>query len=75
MLFKENFGINKESNSIINLTMLQKDYNIYNGRTFINVKITSLMFGYYLGEFIFTRKIGKIHNVQKKKGGKGIKKS
>jgi small subunit ribosomal protein S19 len=38
--------------------------NIYNGKTFINIKITEKMVGYKFGEFINTR---KKHLYKKKK--------
>jgi small subunit ribosomal protein S19 len=38
--------------------------NIYNGKTFINIKITEKMIGYKFGEFINTR---KKHIYKKKK--------
>nr|WVH37061.1 ribosomal protein S19 [Meteora sporadica]WVH37091.1 ribosomal protein S19 [Meteora sporadica] len=40
---------------------------IYNGRKFNYVHITENMVGHKFGEFSSTRKLGKIHNVSKKK--------
>jgi small subunit ribosomal protein S19 len=39
-------------------------YNIYNGKTFINIKVTKDMIGYKFGEFINTK---KRHIYKKKK--------
>jgi small subunit ribosomal protein S19 len=51
-----------------NLTILPEYINylisIYNGKTFINLKITDKMIGYKFGEFITTR---KKHIYKKKK--------
>lgn len=33
-----------------------KQFNVYNGRVFVSVKVTSLMIGHKLGEFVPTRK-------------------
>ena len=46
-------------------------YNIYNGKTFIKIKITSDMVGYKFGEFINTR---KRYIYKKKKKNKWVKK-
>jgi len=34
-----------------------KHFNVHNGRTFIPIKVTSLMIGHKLGEFVPTRKV------------------
>jgi small subunit ribosomal protein S19 len=40
---------------------------VYTGRKYINVYINEKMVGHKLGEFAFTRKIGKIHQKKDKK--------
>ncbi len=54
-----------------NLVIMPKDidvnYNIYNGKTFIKLKITKEMLGYKFGEFINTRKKNIYKKVKKKK--------
>jgi small subunit ribosomal protein S19 len=44
-------------NSIITEEFLDKTVLIYNGKSFISVKITREKLGYKFGEFSFTRKI------------------
>ncbi len=40
---------------------------VYTGRTYNNVYIEEKMVGHKLGEFSFTRKLGKIHDKKNKK--------
>jgi small subunit ribosomal protein S19 len=60
--FKVNLKNNKKINKIYNksLTILPEYVNnffsIYNGKAFINLKITNNMIGYKFGEFIYTKK-------------------
>ena len=53
-----------------NLVIMPQDidvnYNIYNGKTFIKLKITKDMLGYKFGEFINTKK-KNIYKKEKKK--------
>lgn len=46
---------------------------VYNGHVYNNVYIDEKMVGHKLGEFSFTRKLGRIHEKKGKKG-KSIKK-
>jgi ribosomal protein S19 len=54
-----------------NLVIMPKDidinYNIYNGKTFIKLKITKDMLGYKFGEFINTKKRNIYIKKKKKK--------
>ena len=43
---------------------------VYTGRVYNNVYIDEKMVGYKLGEFSFTRKLGRIHEKKSKKGKK-----
>ena len=36
--------------------MVDKTIGIYNGKEYVNIKVTSEMLGHYLGEFALTRK-------------------
>jgi small subunit ribosomal protein S19 len=40
---------------------------VYTGRKYINVYINEKMIGHKLGEFAFTRRIGRIHQKKEKK--------
>lgn len=51
-------------NLIILPEYINRFINIYNGKTFINIKITEKMIGYKFGNFIHTR---KKHIYKKKK--------
>ena len=48
-------------------------FEVYNGRVYNNVYVEEKMVGHKLGEFSFTRKLGRIHEKKNKKG-KVIKK-
>lgn len=54
-----------------NLVIMPQDidvnYNIYNGKTFIKLKITKDMLGYKFGEFINTKKKNIYKKAKKKK--------
>ena len=60
--FKANLIKHKQWKKIFNknLTILPEYnnhfVNIYNGKTFINIKIKEQMIGFKFGEFIYTRK-------------------
>ncbi len=43
-------------NSVVSESFLNKNVNIYNGKTFIKMKVAREHFGYKFGEFSFTRK-------------------
>ena len=43
---------------------------VYNGKKYNNVYIEESMIGHKLGEFSFTRKLGRIHEKKNKKGKK-----
>lgn len=45
----------KQKNIFINLKMLNYNFWVYNGHTFINIKLIEDMINYRLGEFILTR--------------------
>ena len=66
--------LNLNKNSIILPYIVGQKISIYNGKNFIDLKITDKMVGFKLGNFVFTRKVGKIHNLSKKKGSKGFSK-
>ena len=44
-----------------------KEVYVYNGRLFYKFKILSKYIGYRIGQFIFTKKIGKNIHMKKKK--------
>ena len=46
--------------SFIGITLI-----VHNGRRYKNVFITENMIGHKLGEFVYTRKVGKIHTLNK----------
>jgi len=54
-------------NQVIMPKDIDVNYNIYNGKTFIKLKITKEMLGYKFGEFINTRKKNIYKKVKKKK--------
>lgn len=43
-------------------------FEVYNGRVYNNVYVEEKMVGHKLGEFSFTRKLGRIHEKKNKKG-------
>lgn len=43
-------------------------FKVYNGHVYSNVYIDEKMVGHKLGEFSFTRKLGRIHEKKGKKG-------
>jgi len=43
-------------------------FEVYNGRVYNNVYVEEKMVGHKLGEFSFTRKLGRIHKKKNKKG-------
>jgi small subunit ribosomal protein S19 len=47
--------------------------SVYNGRTYNKIYIDEKMVGHKLGEFSFTRKLGRIHEKKAKKGKPAIK--
>jgi small subunit ribosomal protein S19 len=47
-------------------------FQVYTGKSYTNVYIEEKMVGHKLGEFAFTRKLGRIH--EKKKNNKKLKK-
>jgi small subunit ribosomal protein S19 len=58
--------------SIILQSFIGLTFEIYTGKSYTKVYIDEKMVGHKLGEFAFTRKLGKIH--EKKKVKKKIKK-
>jgi ribosomal protein S19 len=54
-------------NQVIMPKDIDVNYNIYNGKTFIKLKITKEMLGYKFGEFVNTRKKNIYKKVKKKK--------
>ncbi|MAH60962.1 MAG: hypothetical protein CMF42_01550 [Legionellales bacterium] len=50
---------------LINYTMINHTFDIYNGKKMVQIKISREMLGKKLGEFALTRKMKK--NIHKKK--------
>ena len=57
----------KSRSSIILQSFIGLVIQVYTGRKYINVYVNEKMIGHKLGEFAFTRKIGKIHQKQERK--------
>lgn len=53
--------------SIILQSFIGLLFQIYTGRSYIKLYIEEKMVGHKLGEFSFTRKVGKIHDKKSKK--------
>ena len=64
LLKKNNWTKIHNKNLIILPEYINKIIGIYNGKFFINLKITKKMIGYKFGEFIYTK---KKHIYKKKK--------
>ena len=73
MLIKVNYCNNYKNRYILKY-MIGQELNLYNGKKFFKVKILKDMVGFKNSEFVFSRKMGKIHNLVKRKGGKGVAK-
>lgn len=54
-------------NIVIIPQMIGKEYDVLNGKNKFKILINSKMLGFKLGEFIFNRKVGDIHDKSKKK--------
>jgi ribosomal protein S19 len=53
---------------IITKSDIGKEVYVYNGKRFLLVKITRRTVGYRLGQFVFTKRLGRtIHIVKRKK--------
>ena len=63
----------KSRSSVILASFIGLVIEVYTGRVYSKVYVDEKMIGHKLGEFSFTRKIGKIHEKKTKKG-KNIKK-
>lgn len=59
----------KSKNMIILPILINKTCLIYNGQTYITLKITENMVGYKLGEFISTRKRA-VHKIKNEKNNR-----
>ncbi len=65
---KKRFVIRTKSrSSIILQSFIGLVIQVYTGRKYVNVYVNEKMVGCKLGEFSFTRKIGKIHQKKEKK--------
>lgn len=64
---KKKFIQTTSRSSIILKSFIGLTFFVHNGRNYKKLIITEDMIGHKLGEFAFTRKIGKIHNIKKKK--------
>ncbi len=58
----------KSRSSIILQSFVGLVIEVYNGRNYNKVYIEENMIGHKLGEFSFTRKLGRIHEKKNKKG-------
>ena len=63
----------KSRSSTILKSFIGLIFEVYTGKTYNKVYIDEKMVGHKLGEFSFTRKLGRIHEKKGKKG-KSIKK-
>lgn len=53
---------------VISKNDIGKEVHVYNGKHFLVVKITRRSIGYRLGQFIFTKRMGRnIHIIKRKK--------
>lgn len=57
----------KSRTSVILQSFIGLVIQVYTGRKYINVYINEKMIGHKLGEFAFTRRIGRIHQKKEKK--------
>jgi len=57
----------KSRSSIILQSFIGLIFEVYTGRTYSKVYIDEKMVGHKLGEFAFTRKVGRIHEKRNKK--------
>lgn len=60
----------KSRSSTILQSFIGLVFEVYSGRTYNKVYIDEKMVGHKLGEFVFTRKIGRIHEKKGKKNKK-----
>ena len=60
----------KSRSSVILQSFIGLVIEVYTGRTYNKVYIDEKMVGHKLGEFSFTRKMGKVHEKKIKKGKK-----
>ena len=67
VLSKKNNIKTKSRSSIILQSFIGSVLFVYTGRMYKKIIITENMVGHKLGEFAFTRKIGRIHMKKKKK--------
>ena len=66
---KNNLIVRTQSrSSIILQSFVGLVIEVYNGRSYNKVYVEENMIGHKLGEFSFTRKIGRIHDKKYKKG-------
>ncbi len=63
----------KARSSIILQSFIGLVMSVYNGRAYNKIYIDEKMVGHKLGEFSFTRKLGRIHEKKTKKGKPTIK--
>jgi len=65
---KKRFVIRTKSrSSIILQSFIGLVVQVYTGRKYINVYINEKMVGHKLGEFSYTRRVGRIHRKQERK--------
>jgi small subunit ribosomal protein S19 len=60
----------KSRSSVILQSFIGLVIEVYTGRTYNKVYIDEKMVGHKLGEFSFTRKMGRVHEKKTKKGKK-----
>ena len=62
---KDNLYLSSKNSTIVK-AFVGLTFYIYQGHKYIKLKITTNMVNSKFGEFIFTRKIGHIHKINKK---------
>jgi len=67
ILKKKKYIKTRSRSTIILPNFIGLTISVYNGCRYKNLHITEKMIGHKLGEFVFTRKVGKIHTINKKK--------
>lgn len=70
----EKLVILKKMNIRILLSHVGKEFAFYNGRSVDVLRITEEMVGHFFGEYLVTKRLGKIHEKRKNKKNKKGKK-
>lgn len=65
ILKKKKYIKTKSRSTIILTSFIGLNIFVYNGCRYKKLHITEKMVGHKLGEFVFTRKVGKIHILKK----------